>query len=272
MDFQKILTAAVPIVTALAFKVLGAIALWIIGRWLIGLSTNILGRALRRQKIEETLIQWLIASIGVALNIALVVAILGYFGVETTTFAALIAAAGIAIGAAWAGLLANFAAGVFLVILRPFKVGDFVQAGGVTGTVHEIGLFATTIISPDNVSTFVGNNKVFGDTIQNYSTNSFRRVDRTAQLHGSVDANAAIALLKQKLLTIPNVAANPAPDVEILDFNLMGPVLAVRPYTHTDHYWQVYFDTNKLLRESFGEAGYPAPEQQIVIRQQAPRP
>jgi small conductance mechanosensitive channel len=268
MDFQLLITNSVPLLTAIAFKVAGAIVLWLVGRWLISLSTNILARTLRRQKIEETLIQWLIASVGVALNIALVVAILGYFGVETTTFAALIAAAGIAIGAAWAGLLSNFAAGVFLVILRPFKVGDFVQAGGITGTVHEIGLFATTIISPDNVSTFVGNNKVFSDTIQNYSTNPFRRVDRTAQLNGSVDANAAIALLKQKLLTIPNVVATPAPDVEILDFNLLGPVLAVRPYTHTDNYWQVYFDTNKLLRETFGAAGYPAPEQQIVIRQQ----
>ncbi|HEU0121524.1 MAG TPA: mechanosensitive ion channel family protein [Bryobacteraceae bacterium] len=267
MDFQLFLTNSIPILTHVGLKVIGAIALWIIGRWLIGVATTVLGRALRRQQIEETLIQWLVASVGVALNIALVVAILGYFGVETTTFAALIAAAGVAIGAAWAGLLANFAAGVFLVILRPFKVGDFVSVGGVTGTVSEIGLFATTIQTPENVSTFVGNNKIFTDTIQNFSTNSFRRVDRTAQLHGAVDANAAIGLLKEKLLTIPNVAATPGPEVEILDFNLMGPVLAVRTYTHTNHYWQVYFDMNRLIRETFGAAGYPAPEQQIVIRQ-----
>ena len=267
MDVQAILDSSVPILTAFGFRLVGAIAIWVIGRQLIGLSTRILGRSLRHQKIEETLIQWLVASLGVVLNIALVVAILGYFGVETTTFAALIAAAGIAIGAAWAGLLANFAAGVFLVILRPFKVGDFIQAGGVTGTVHEIGLFATTVITPDNVLAFVGNNKVFGDNIQNFSTNPFRRVERTAQLNGSVDANAAIALLKQKLLTIPNVLATPAPEVNILDFNLLGPVLAVRPYAHNDHYWQVYFDTNTLLRDCFGDAGYPAPEQQITIRQ-----
>jgi len=269
MDVQAIVSNSVPILTAFGFKLLGAIAIWLVGRWLINLSTNILSRSLRRQKIEETLTHWLGASVGVALNIALVVAILGYFGVETTTFAALIAAVGIAIGAAWAGLLANFAAGVFLVILRPFKVGDFVQAGGVTGTVHEIGLFATTLVTPDNVSSFIGNNAVFGSTIQNYSTNAFRRVDRTAQLNGSVDAIAAIALLKQQLATIPNVMATPAPEVEILDFNLMGPVLAVRPYTHNDHYWQVYFDTNRLVRACFGEAGYPAPEQHITVHQKA---
>lgn len=266
MDLHPLLNTAIPLLTALGLKVVGAIVLWLVGRKLIALVNTLLSRSLRSQKIEETLIQWLTASVGVALNIALVVAILGYFGVETTTFAALIAAAGIAIGAAWAGLLANFAAGVFLVILRPFKVGDFVQAGGITGTVHEIGLFATTILTPDNVSTFVGNNKVFSDTIQNYSTNPFRRVDRTAQLAGSVDANAAIALLKEKLKTIPNVAANPAPDVEILDFNTLGPVLAVRPYTHTDHYWQVYFETNRVIRETFNEAGYPAAEEHLIIR------
>ena len=109
--------------------------------------------------------------VSVVLNVALVVAILGFFGVETTTFAALIAAGGVAIGVAWGGLLANFAAGAFLVFLRPFKVGDFVTAGGVTGTVEAIGLFGTTINTPDNVHTIVGNNKIFSDTIQNFSAN-----------------------------------------------------------------------------------------------------
>jgi small conductance mechanosensitive channel len=248
-------------------KVVGALVLWLVGRWLIGVATRLIGTAMRGQKLEETLIHWLMASVGVALNITLVVAILGFFGVETTTLAALIAGAGVAIGAAWAGLLANFAAGVFLVILRPFKVGDFIQAGGVVGTVLEIGLFATTINSPDNVVSFVGNNKIFSDNIQNFSANAVRRVDRTAQLNGSVDANAAIALLKERLQTIPNVAVSPAPEVEILDFNLVGPVLAVRPYTHTDHYWQVYFDTNRMIRDAFGEAGYPAPQQHLYVRQ-----
>ena len=269
MDIKAIVESSVPILIAFGFKLLGAIVLWGIGRWLISLSMKILGRAMRRQDIDDTLTRWLTGSLAAVLNIALVVAILGYFGVETTTFAALIAAAGIAVGAAWAGLLANFAAGVFLVILRPFKVGDFVQAGGVTGTVHTVGLFATRIITPDNVMSFVGNNKIFGDTLQNYSINPFRRVDRTAQLNGSVDTDAAIALLKQQLATIPNVLASPAPDVEILDFNLVGPVLAVRTYTHTSNYWQVYFDMNKLLRACFGEAGYPAPEQRITIHQKA---
>ena len=117
--------------------------------------------ALGRQNVDPTLLRYLANIISVALNVVLVVAILGYFGVETTSFAALVAAMGIAIGAAWAGLLANFAAGAFLVVLRPFKVGDFVRVAGIEGTVKEVGLFATTIRMPDNVTAFVGNNKIF---------------------------------------------------------------------------------------------------------------
>ena len=221
---------------------------------------------MERQKIDPTLTRYMGSVIAVALNIVLVVGILGYFGIETTSFAALMAAMGIAIGAAWGGLLANFAAGAFLLVLRPFKTGDFVTVGGLTGTVKEIGLFATTLVLPDNVVTFVGNNKVFSDTIQNFSATPFRRVDRTAQLAHSVDADDAIRRLREALVKIPNVVATPAPDVEIIDFNAMGPVLAVRPYTHTDNYWQVYFDTNKLIRETFGAAGYPVPEAHYVHR------
>jgi small conductance mechanosensitive channel len=131
--------------------------------------------------------------------------------------------------------------------------------GGVEGVVAEIGLFNTTLLTPDSVTTIVGNAKVSNDTIKNFSAHSYRRVDRTAQLAFGVDPLDAIARLQVQLSTIPNVAANPAPDVEILDFNTLGTLLAVRPYCHTDHYWQVYFDTNKLIAATFGTAGYPAP-------------
>jgi small conductance mechanosensitive channel len=251
------------------FKVIGAIVFYLVGRWLISLAIRLVSSALARQKVDPTLLRYIGTVISVTLNVILVVAILGYFGVETTSFAAILAAAGIAIGMAWSGLLSNFAAGAFMVVLRPFKVGDFVTAAGVTGTVKEIGLFVTAINTPDNVLTTVGNNKVFSETIQNFSANPFRRVDLKAQLAHSVDHNDAIKLLKERVGKIANVKANPAPDVEILDFNFNGPVLAVRPYCHTDHYWQVYFDTNKVIREAFGAAGYPVPEQHFVLRNQA---
>jgi len=251
---------------ALGISVLEALALWIVGRWLIGFAINIIGRGMTRQKIDPTLTRYIQNAVAAILNIVLVVAILGFFGVQTTSLAALIAAAGVAIGLAWSGLLANFAAGVFLIILQPFKVGDFVTAGGIMGTVHEIGLFVTYIDTLDNVRHIVGNGKIFGDVIQNYSTNAYRRVDLTAQLAHGVDVHVAMAALKKALAGIPNVMTNPAPDVEILTFNLAGPVLAVRPYCNNKDYWQVYFDTNRLIKETFTTAGFEVPEQHYMVR------
>jgi small conductance mechanosensitive channel len=263
---DALMTAGWTALIALGIRVLEALALWIVGRWLITFAINIIGRGMTRQKIDPTLIRYIQNAVAATLNIVLVVAILGFFGVQTTSLAALIAAAGVAIGLAWSGLLANFAAGVFLVILQPFKVGDFVTAGGIMGTVHEIGLFVTYIDTLDNVRHIVGNGKIFGDVIQNYSTNAYRRVDLTAQLAHGVDVHVAMAALKKALAGIPNVMTNPAPDVEILTFNLAGPVLAVRPYCNNKDYWQVYFDTNRLIKETFTTAGFEVPEQHYMVR------
>lgn len=255
--------------TTFGVKILAAIAFWVVGRWLIGAAVGMVQRALSKQSVDPTVLRYVGSVITVTLNILLVIGILGYLGVQTTTFAALLAAVGLAIGMAWSGLLANLAAGGFIIVLRPFKVGDFISAGGVTGTVVEIGLFATAINTPDNVLTLVGNNKLFSDNIQNFSHNSFRRVDLTAQLSGATDYKAAVALLKEKIAQVPNVLADPAVVVEILEFNLVGPVLAVRPFCHTDHYWQVYFDTNRLLKDELGAAGFPAPmaAQKLIVEQ-----
>ncbi|PZU95948.1 MAG: mechanosensitive ion channel protein MscS [Pseudanabaena sp.] len=264
---QNILTTNLNLLAGAAFKVIAAILLWFVGRKLIEIATGLTSRTLKNQRIDPTLIGYLIASLSVVLNVVLVVAILGYFGIETTSFAALLAAAGVAIGAAWSGLLANFAAGAFLIVLRPFQVGDFISAGGVTGTVVEIGLFVTTIDTPDNVRTFVANNKLFSDNIQNYSTNPYRRVELEAQLDHSVNPNEAVRVLQERLSNIPNVVSNPSPQVEIIRFTPMGAVLAVRPFCNNAHYWQVYFDTNRIIRESFSESGFAVPQQHFQIRQ-----
>ncbi|HEY9621136.1 MAG TPA: mechanosensitive ion channel family protein [Crinalium sp.] len=269
MDIGVIIQSASALVIAFGLKVLGAIALWVIGQWLINIATGLVRRSFKGKAVDITVVNYVASILAITLKVVLIVAILGFFGVETTSFAALLAAAGIAIGAAWSGLLANFAAGAFLIVFRPFKLGDFICAGGVTGTVEEIGIFSTTINTPDNVLTIVGNNKLLADNIQNFSANPYRRVDLVAQLNGSVDPQAAIALLREKLAQIPNVMPSPAPTVEILEFNLAGTVLAVRPYTHNDSYWQVYFDTNKAIQETFSSAGYPAPEHRYLIRQAA---
>jgi small conductance mechanosensitive channel len=269
MDFQGMYNSAKPALVAFGLKVAIAIVLYIVGRVLIGFAGTLIQRALERQKVEPTVIRYIGNAIAVALNILLVIGILGYFGVETTSFAALIAALGIAIGAAWGGLLSNFAAGAFILVLRPFKVGDYVSAGEVEGTVRAIGLFTTAIDTPDNVQTYVGNAKIMNGTIRNFSANPHRRVDLTAQLDHSVDPADAVRRLREALPKIANVVADPKPDVEILTFNERGPVLAVRPYVHTDNYWQVYFDTNRAIRETFGAAGYPAAEAHVHVRHKA---
>jgi small conductance mechanosensitive channel len=254
-------------VTELGIKILAALAFWFIGRWLIGRVVAVMRAALNRNHVDPTLIKYLGSIVAVALNITLVLGILGYFGIQTTSFAALLAGAGVAIGAAWSGMLGNFAAGAFMLILRPFKVGDFVSIGGITGTVHELGLFGTTIVTPDHVMTVVGNGKIFADTIQNFSALPVRRVERTAQLAGGVDALDAIARFKAAVAKIPNVATDPAPEVNLLEMNLVGPVISVRPYTNNDHYWQVYFDTNEMIVRVCREAGWPAPTPSQIIRQ-----
>ena len=251
---------------ALGLKVLGAIVIWIVGTWVIHFGTNVLRRALTAKKIDVTIVTYIASGVSVLLKVILIIAIFGYFGVETTSIAALLAGIGLAIGTRWGGLLGNLAAGAFLVFLRPFKVGDFIAVGDVMGTVKEIGIMVTTIDTMDNVRTFVGNSKIFSGNIQNFTTNPYRRVDLKAQLNNGVNHAEAIRLLKEHLVKIPHVLTEPSPDVEILEFNLAGPLLAVRPYVHNDHYWQVYFDTNRIIRETFGEANFPVPEQYLAIR------
>jgi len=192
----------------------------------------------------------------VTLNILLIIGILGNFGLQTTSFAALFATLGITIGAAWAGLLANLAAGIFLIVLRPFKVGDYVIAGGINGNITYIGLFSTTITTSDNVATIIGNNKIFGDTIQNFSSNSYRRLNLKVQLTSGVDYQAAIALLREKVAAIPGVLPNPAVVIDIGDLNLVGPVLVVRPCCSAADYTPVHFATNKVILETLETAGF----------------
>lgn len=269
MNIEALLTFLSTNLIAVGLKILAAIAFWVVGRWLIRIAINITSQWFKRAQIEPTLLVYAKGIIGALLNVVLVIAILGYLGVQTTTFAALLAGAGLAIGAAWGGLLAHFAAGVFLVVLKPFHVGDFITVGDISGTVAEIGLFTTIINRPDNVRTVVSNNTFFQSNVDNFTANPYRRVELLAQLDSSVDYKEAIKRLKVSLSAIPNISAEPTPDVEVLEINPMGPVLAVRPYCHQDHYWPVYFATNQAILDVCGQAGYPAPKQHYTIHQMA---
>lgn len=258
-----------PILAQIGLRILGAIILWFIGGMIIRMILKAVDNRMNASKMDETLRRYAQNAGSMFLKFLLIIAVLGVLGVETTTFASILAAAGVAIGLAWSGLLSNFAAGAFMVVLRPFKVGDFVEAGGHIGTVNEVGLFVTTITTMDHVQTIVGNNTIFSGSIKNFSHHPVRRVDCVAQLAHSVDVHEAIAELKTAIAAIPNTSSDHPADIHILEFNLAGPVLCVRPYCHTDHYWQVYFDTNMAIKDRFGAKGFPVPENHYRIKQDA---
>lgn len=247
-------------------KLGGAILALAIGRWVISYVVAAVDKALKTQKVDPTLVRYSISSLTVLLNIALIVAILGFFGFETTTFAALLAGVGLAVGAAWGGLLANFAAGVFLVILHPFKVGDLISAGGVKGRVTEIGMFVTTIRTSENVVNYVGNNKIFSDNIENFSDSKFRRVESSVQLGYDVDVPLAMSTLTDLLAKVPNVLDDPAPEVEVASITRFGPILKISPACHPSNYSQVQSDTNLMLIKALQTAGVTSPVQNIAVQ------
>jgi len=250
-------------------KLLGAFALWVVGGWLIRLGVKLLRQAMRHSSLDTTMAGYLASITAVILRVILVVAILGFFGIPTASFAALLAGAGVAIGAAWSGMLGNFAAGVFLQMFRPFSVGDVICAAGVTGTVEEIGMFVSSILAVDHVRNIVPNSKLFGDTIQNFSSHAYRRVDLTLQLEHGADVDQAIALIRGALLTIEHQVGNLAPDVIVLEVNEWGPKLAVRPYALSSHFVQVRAESNRLLAELLRDGKLPVPRLAVPL---LPRP
>jgi small conductance mechanosensitive channel len=265
VSIDAIVNYAVTNGVSLLIKLAASLAIWIVGRRIISILMRVVDRGIvRGGKIDATTSHYITSILSVLLTVSLVLGIFGYLGVQTTSFAALLAGAGLAIGAAWGGLLAHLAAGLFMQIMRPFKIGDYVVAGGIEGTVTDMGMFGTTILTPDNVITIVGNNKIFSDTIKNFSSQAFRRVDCVAKVANTVDPRDAIARLRPVVARIPNVMTDPAPVIDLLEFTAEGPKLCVRPYCGNEHYWQVYFDTNRAIAETFGAAAYPVPATPVL--------
>ena len=260
MNFETVLNFISTRGVDIAINFVAAILIWVIGRWVIKKIVHIVGLSIERAgKLDTTLTRYIVSILSVVLTVMLVMFILSRFGIETTSFAALLAGAGLAIGAAWGGLLAHFAAGVFMQVLRPFKVGDYIFAGDVEGTVTEINLFTSTILTIDNVTTIIGNNKIFSDNIKNFSAQPYRRVDCVLKTYHSVNVAEVLTKLRAAVVKVPNVSTAQAPEVEVLSFTDEGPEFCVRPFCHNDHYWQVLFDTNKAIAATIAENKWPAP-------------
>lgn len=246
-----------------SFKVVGAIVVWIIGGFLIKIAQRLIRTALKKRLVDATLVNYANATSSFILKAFLILAILGIFGIETTSFSALLAATGVAIGMAWSGLLSNFAAGVFLIILRPFKVGDAITAAGITGTVREIGLFATTIDNGDNLRIFVGNNKIFSDNIQNFSANPHRVLSFKIQLGTATIPADAIAKFSKELSALPNLKL-PVTG-EITEFNPLGVLITVKTGCSHTEYANLLATGNQMIFEIMKKENYPSPNASVVM-------
>ena len=222
MDVSGMVQSAIPLLTQFALKVVGAIALWLVGRWLIRFAVKMLVRTLK-YPFDQTVAGYIGTATSVLLNIALIVAILGFFGIETTSFAALMAGVGIAIGAAWSGLLAHLAAGIFLLILRPFKVGGLHLRGRDRGHGGGDRLFRDLGSTRSTTSRRHQQQRVFAETIQNFSAIPIAVSTWSPSSTTTRITLTAIRLLKARVRQIPNVKAEPQPDVEILTVQSAGP-------------------------------------------------
>jgi small conductance mechanosensitive channel len=232
MDFQSLLPQAIEI----GGRILGALALWFAGRFGIRVIQAGAAKAMSQSGLDATLNRWALSIVAIVLNFVLILAILSLFGIETTSFAALLAAAGLAIGAAWAGLLANFAAGLFLILFKPFKVGDAVTVAGVTGTVAEIGVFSTSIDTSANVRSIIGNGAISSHQIDNYSVNPYRRAQVQIQLQAGTPLRPTIAALNIALAGLQLDTLQGPPDVRVEAFNEHGPVLVIEAKCGQSHH------------------------------------
>ena len=239
-------------------RLLGALLIWNVGRRIIALVAALVAKTLTHNKLDSTLVRYLTSILSGLLTVFLVLGIVEFLGIPTTSFAALAAGAGLAIGAAWSGMLANFAAGIFMIVMRPFRVGDRITAGGVTGTVREIGLFATQIDTEDNIQTLVGNAKLFGDNLQNHTAYPQHTCMLEFHLRSSADFHARMQQLTEQLKTIPGVTAGTC-EVEFEKFSPWGPVLSATVDCQHNDFRRVRADMAAAIQRIYGEMGLQAP-------------
>ena len=235
-------------------RLLGALIIWNVGRRLIGVALTFITKGLQHNKMDPTLVRYMGSILGGMLTVFLSLGIVEFLGIPTTSFAALAAGAGLAIGAAWSGMLANFAAGIFMIVMRPFQVGDFITAGGVTGTVKEIGLFATQIDTEDNIQTLVGNGKIFGDNVQNHTAYPQRTCKVEFQLRADADFAPQLDTLTGELRQIEGVMANSA-ETEFEKFTTWGPVLSAQVDCDRQVFRRVRADMAAAVQRVYGSMG-----------------
>ena len=247
------------IATTYGLKIIGAILIWIIGTWVIKKLLKTSKKVMSKSNYDESLQKFLLNLLGWGLKILLIISILGALGVETTSFAAILAAAGLAIGMALQGSLGNFAGGVLIMIFKPFKIGDLIEAQGELGVVKEIEIFTTKLTGLSNREIIIPNGSLSNGNIINYTTEGTRRVDLVFGVSYDSDIKQSKSVLLNVLTSHPKVLKDPAPAVTVLELADSSVNFAVRPWCKTEDYWDVYFDITENTKEALDAAGIEIP-------------
>lgn len=255
------------LIQAYGLPLVWALMIFIIGRMIAKLITEGAGKMMGRSQIDETLIRFCKSMIYIALMVFVIMAALGKLGIETTSFAAIIAAAGLAIGLSLQGTLGNFAAGVMLIMFRPFKVGDFIDAGGISGTVEEVQIFSTKIKSGDNKEITVPNGQIIGGAITNYSAKETRRVDMVIGVGYNDDLKKVRNVLEDILKNDSRILDDPEPTIGLLELGESSVNFVVRPWVKSPDYWAVLFDVQEAIKLRFDAEGIsiPFPQRDLHI-------
>lgn len=268
-DTQVWIDKAIEFATEYGPKIIGAILIYIIGSWVIKKLTGVLRKVMMKKDYDEALQKFLLNLVSWALKIFLIIIVISKLGVETTSFAAVIAAAGLAIGLALQGSLANFAGGVLLIIFKPFKIGDLIEAQGVTGVVKEIEIFTTKLTTPDNKLAIIPNGAMGNGNIVNYTAEGKIRVDTMVGIGYDEDIKKAKDVLMEVLTSNPKVLQDPAPSVNVANLGDSSVDLAVRPFCKPEDYWDVFFATVEGSKLALDKAGIEIPYPHAVEIQKA---
>ena len=259
MDLEKLTTKGLEFATEYGIKILAAIVIWIVGSWIIKKLMKGAKVVMTKKDFDESLQKFLLNLLSWALKILLILAILSKLGVETTSFAAVIAAAGLAVGMALQGSLGNFAGGVLLMVFRPIKIGDLIEAQGEIGVVKEIEIFTTKLTGLSNKEIIIPNGALSNGNIVNYSTEGTRRVDLVFGVGYDSDIKQTKNVLMNVLTSHSSVLKDPAPAVTVVELADSSINFAVRPWCKTEDYWTVYFDVTENTKEALDAAGIEIP-------------
>lgn len=267
MGVQQLIEKGYELATAFGVKILAALAVFIIGRWIVKYLGNLTRRVLEKRHVDATLSKFIASMTYVALLTFVILAALGMLGIQTTSFIAVIGAAGLAIGLALQGSLANFAAGVLMIIFRPFKVGDFIEGAGVAGTVEEIQIFTTRLATPDNKTIIIPNAKLTADNIINYSTKGTRRADMVFGIGYEDDIDKARNIINDILSNDERVLKDPPPQIAVSELADSSVNFVTRAWVNAGDYWGVVFDTTEAVKKRFDAegVGIPFPQRDVHL-------